>query len=476
MCPQRVRKSLAAGEGEGAAPARPVRLDDDAVTGLRCPEGRKDVLVFDGALKGFGVRVQAKGPRVFLFQYRWGGAVRRVSIGAFGQITTVKARRIAEAMRGEVAAGRDPAGERKREAAATLDAERAERAKREEAAFTVAAMIETYAAKHVAALRPATRRDVLSRLRRHLAPIKDKPAAEIGRRDAARIVDKAEAAGATTARRVRDYARAMWGWANAKGLLPEAAANPWESAPAPGKDVPRERVLSDDEMGLVWRAAGTLATPYGPMVRFLLLTLARREEVAAMTWGEIAPDLSTWTQPGTRTKNGKPHVVHLAEPARAILRDLLGAEEGKPLPALPKADRLVFGLLDNKQITTHSWVKRKLDAAIAEERSEAAAEAGARAPEPVPHWVLHDFRRSGVTWLAAHGVAPHVADRLLNHVQGTIRGVAAIYQKGTFLPEREAALLLWAAHVLRCAEAASAAGAVLPPAVLAEARAKRRRA
>jgi integrase len=374
-----------------------------------------------------------------------------------------------------VAAGRDPAGDRKRQAAATLQAERAERAKREEEAFTVAALIEAYAAKHVATLRPATQRDVLSRLRLHLTPIKTKPAVAIARRDAARVVDRAEAAGQTTARRVRDYARAMWGWAIGKGLLPEGAPNPWEAAPAPGKDVPRDRVLNDEELACIWNAAGTLATPYGPMVRFLILTLARREEATAMTWGEVAADLSTWTQPAGRTKNGKPHMVHLTEPARAILRTLLGAEEGKPLPPLPKGDRLVFGLLSNKAVSSHSWVKRELDNAIAEARGKAAAEAGAVAPEPVPHWVLHDFRRSGVTWLAGKGVAPHVADKLLNHTQGTLKGVALIYQKGTFLPEREAALELWASHVTTCAAPSPAAAAVVPPAALAEARAKRAR-
>lgn len=456
---------------------RKVKLSDDTVAALTCPEGRKDMLVTDATLRGFMLRVQASGVRVFLFQYRWGGAVRRLPIGAFGDVTTAKARKIAEGFRGEVAAGRDPAGDRKRQATATLKAERAERAKREEEAFTVAALIETYAEKHVATKRPATQRDVLSRLRLHLAPIKALPAVAIGRREAAKVVDRAEAAGQTTARRVRDYARAMWHWALGKGLLPEGAPNPWMAAPAPGKDVPRERVLNDEELGHVWNAAGTLATPYGPMMRFLLLTLARREEATAMTWGEVAPDLSTWTQPAGRTKNGKPHVVHLTEPTRAILRTLIGAEEGKPLPALPKGDRLVFGSLGNKAISSHSWVKRELDKAIAKARVKAAVEAGEVAPEPVPHWVLHDFRRSGVTWLAdgRRGVAPHVADKLLNHTQGTLKGTALIYQKGTFLPERAAALELWASHVTACAAPAPASAAVVSPAALAEARAKRAR-
>jgi len=70
----------------------------------------------------------------------------------------------------------------------------------------------------------------------------------------------------------------------------------------------------------------------------------------------------------------------------------------------------------------------------------------------VPGWTFHDFRRSGVTWLAENGTPPHIADKLLNHVAGTIRGVAAVYQRGEFAEDRRRALDAWAAHVLLCAE------------------------
>ena len=69
----------------------------------------------------------------------------------------------------------------------------------------------------------------------------------------------------------------------------------------------------------------------------------------------------------------------------------------------------------------------------------------------VQDWRLHDCRRTAVTWMAGAGFPPHVADRLLNQVEGAIRGVAAIYQRGEFLPERKAALEAWAGHVLACA-------------------------
>jgi hypothetical protein len=70
-----------------------------------------------------------------------------------------------------------------------------------------------------------------------------------------------------------------------------------------------------------------------------------------------------------------------------------------------------------------------------------------------------------VTWLAGAGFAPHVCDRLLNHVSGTISGVAAVYQRSEFLPERKAALEAWAAHLLACGEGRAQSSNV---AVLAE--------
>ena len=65
----------------------------------------------------------------------------------------------------------------------------------------------------------------------------------------------------------------------------------------------------------------------------------------------------------------------------------------------------------------------------------------------VTGWRLHDLRRTCVSGMARLGIAPHVADKILNHQSGTISGVAAVYQRHQFIPEREAALNLWGQHV-----------------------------
>jgi len=238
----------------------------------------------------------------------------------------------------------------------------------------------------------------------------------------------------------------MFGWAERRELV---AANPFAGG-IEGRETPRDRVLSDAELGEVWRAAGALGWPSGDFVRFLLLTLQREAEVAGLRRGELADDLSVWELPGARAKSGKGHIVHLTEPARAILR------------AAPRvgASPLVFTTTGKRPISSFSNAKAALDRRIVAERRKIAAECGAM-PAPLVPWRLHDLRRTGVTVLARLGVRWEVADKLLNHAQGRISGVAAIYQRHEFLAEREAALGAWAAHVLAVGDGRAPGGNVV---------------
>jgi integrase len=259
------------------------------------------------------------------------------------------------------------------------------------------------------------------------------------------------------------YGRACYRWAERRGKLP---ANPFAGLPLQGAPKARDRVLSDAEVGEVWRAAGTLGWPFGPMLRLLLLTAQRREEVAALRWSELASDLSVWTIPAARAKNGREHVVHLSAEARAVLADL---------PRLAGSD-LVFTTTGKAPVSGYSRAAARLAAAIAKARGEAAKEAGGRGtPLAMPDWRWHDFRRTAVTWMAGAGFPPHVADKLLNHTTTTgLSDVARIYQRAEFLSERKAAIEAWGAHVAACGAGRVATGNVT--AIAAERRARRRRA
>jgi integrase len=229
--------------------------------------------------------------------------------------------------------------------------------------------------------------------------------------------------------------------------------NPFVAVTVEARETSRDRVLSDAELAEAWNAAGTLGYPFGPFIRLLILTLQRRGEVAGMRWDELAPDLSTWTIPGHRTKNDKAHIVHLAPAARTVLRQVKRT----------KGAQLVFTTTGDTPISAFTRARARLAEAIDEARALSAEAAGTKPPpkrakKPDRGWTLHDLRRTGVTKLAALGIPPYVADRVLNHVQGTIRGVAAVYQRHEFLAERLAAIETWAEFVLQ-----NAAGAEAPP-------------
>jgi integrase len=137
-----------------------------------------------------------------------------------------------------------------------------------------------------------------------------------------------------------------------------------------------------------------------------------------MTWAEVNLAARTWTLPSARTKNGRAHLVHVSEPAAAVLQ------------AQPRLGEFVFTITGSHAFQNFSNSKQRLDKASG-----------------VIGWRLHDLRRTMVSGMAGLGVAAHVADRILNHVGGTISGVAAVYQRHEFLAERKSALDLWANHV-----------------------------
>ena len=112
--------------------------------------------------------------------------------------------------------------------------------------------------------------------------------------------------------------------------------------------------------------------------------------------------------------------MHLSEQSMAMLKR---ADQKGPY---------VFSLLGTKPFQEFSRAKRRLDQLSG-----------------VTGWRLHDLRRTCVSGMARLGIAPHVADKILNHQSGTISGVAAVYQRHEFLAERQEALERWGAHVAR---------------------------
>jgi integrase len=277
------------------------RIDD-----FECPAGKKDALVFDDEQRGLGVRVTKGGGKTYLAQYTIAGSKRRIPLGSCSAISLAAAREAVQAILGDVAKGSDPAVERKR---AVHEAKE----KAEAEALTLGLLIDRWEAGHLAGKRSGYAAEATRALRFAFKKHLTSPAANLTPKAVKAtlnaIVDDGKKA---TARLTGAYGRACYGWAIGKDLLVE---NPFAGLKLAAV-ASRERVLSDEELVAVWGATRGPGV-YNAIVRMLILTGQRREEVAGMTWGEIAPDLSTWTIPAGRTKNGVAHIVPL--PPQAII-------------------------------------------------------------------------------------------------------------------------------------------------------------
>jgi integrase len=406
-----------------------MKLTDRTVEAARCPNGRKDVLFFDGALKGFGLRVTASGKRLFIFQYRIRTKVRRISLGEWGrELTTSQARKKAESLRGQVLDKRDPVIERKAAQGAALVAEVEAKAVAAHAAYTVDALIEDWTMHHLSARSASYQHRVPIELRRAFETCLALPAEIVSRTEAVHVLDKVKVkCGPVAANRLRAEARACWGWAVKRGSL---TANPWEAVPRPlARETPRERTLSDVELGVLYNAAGSLPEPWGVLVRLLILTGQRRGEVAGMRWAELDLGTGKWSLPGARTKNRHAHVVPL--PAQAV--ELLRTVKRR------KGSELVFEGPRKTAVSGFGKVKARLDDALTK-----AMDTSREAPVP---WVLHDLRRTVATALQRLGVRLEVTEAVLNHVSGTRSGIVGVYQRHGWEREKATAMAAWALHI-----------------------------
>jgi integrase len=210
--------------------------------------------------------------------------------------------------------------------------------------------------------------------------------------------------------------------------------------PRPAAENPRDRVLSDDEIVAFWKGCKSLGWPFGWLFRLLLLTAQRRDEVGNMTWLEVDLEGGLWMLPRERAKNDRAHEVQLSRLALEILA------------AAPRIDgsQFIFTTTGRRPASGFSKAKQRLDTRMAQVLTEELAKGYPgkdKIATGVPAWTLHDLRRTAATGMASLNVPPHVVDRILNHVSGTIRGVAAVYNRHAYLDERKAALEAWGRHV-----------------------------
>ncbi len=400
-------------------------VDSAAATGA-------DLWVWDTELKGFGLRVRPNGHKAYVLEYRAGAGgrnaqKRRVTIGQHGSPWAPDtARDEAKRLLGLVTTGADPAAELKA-------------AREPKAGETVREAVDLFLARYgsrlrsVDAVRGLFERDVLPRWG-------TRKTADIAKRDVIELIDQIVDSGRPVqANRIFSAVRRFFNWAVERDII---TTSPCAGVKAPTAEESRDRVLEDDELRRVWAAAAEMAYPFGPWVQLLVLTAQRRDEVAGMRWRELDLDAGLWVIPKERAKNDKAHEVPLSPGAVEILQGL---------PRLGPDD-FVFTTTGRAPISGYSKAKAALDRRIVDVDPEG---------ERLAPWTYHDIRRTVTTGLARMGIPPHVVDRILNHVQGSIRGVAAVYNRHDYIEERRRALEAWERHVLAVIKGGTAAGNVV---------------
>jgi integrase len=379
-----------------------MKLTQKAIAALTLPAGKSELIVFDDSIAGFGYRVRSSGNRTWIYQYKFGTRSRRMTIGAASAITAAQARDAASTFYAKVHLGGDPATERDEGHV--------------RAAETMAVAMEAYLACRRGDLRPNSFAEIERHLRKNCKPLHGVPLTRIDRRMVAARIATIVPRGKVIANRTRTSLSAFFAWCIREGLV--------DTNPVVGTNTQpersRERVLSDAELKIIWNALG--ADDYSTVVRLLMLTGQRANEMGALSWSEIQGDAIEL--PGERTKNGRKHSVPIVPAVRAILEN-----------CQRRSDAFVFGRKSGRPFGGWGVCKRALDERI-------------RSNGTVGHWTHHDLRRTMATWMAETGTAPHIIEAILNHVSGHKAGIAGVYNRSTYPVEKRIALTRWTDHLM----------------------------
>ncbi|MEI9410858.1 tyrosine-type recombinase/integrase [Mesorhizobium salmacidum] len=409
------------------------------------PDPDKRIERPDAALPGLYLVIQPSGVKSWALRYRFAGSPKKLTIGpvltersepAGGELplgaamTLVEARSAARTALQAIAEGKDPSQAKK--VSKALQAVAGDK-------DTVKVLGESFIDRYA---KPRNRSwaEVERQFKVEINPVfGDLRAKDITKRQVLDLLDGIIDRGSpVTANRVFASLRKFFSWLVDRDVI---TASPCAGVKMPTAEKSRERTLSDDELRLFWKATGALDYPFGPMFRLLLVTGQRREEVSGMTRKEIALGAdAVWTLPGGRVKNGIEHTVPLSTMATEII-------EG--LPKIGKKG-FVFTTTGDTHVTGYSRSKDRLDAKMLEIMRSDAQERGEdqEAVKAIPHWTLHDLRRTVASRLAGLNINLPVIEKLLNHVSGTFAGIVGVYQRHEFKDEKRRAMNAWADYLL----------------------------
>jgi integrase len=381
-----------------------MKLTAAIVTALTMPAGKTDHIEWDDAMPSFGVRLR-NGRKTFVCQYRFDGRTRRDTLGDVRNVTLDDARKAARQTFGQVARGIDPKPQ-----TATVAS-----------SLSLGRVVDRYLAARKDVVRKSTHNAAAHYFAVHWKPFRARPIASITQAEiSARLQEVIKDHGRVSAARARANLSALYSWAMREGGLCDS--NPVVRTNNPGIGIPtRDRVLSTGELKFVWDACGD--DDIGTIVRLLTLTACRRDEIARLSWSEVDLPRGQLTIAASRCKSHRAHTVPLSAPALALLH------------AVPRREHTGFVFGGEQGFTTWTKPTNRIRARLA---------------QPVPHFTLHDLRRSAATGMSALGVLPFVIEEVLGHSSGS--KVARIYNRNQYEREKAAALQMWAEHLMAAVE------------------------
>jgi integrase len=391
------------------------RLTDRKLKALRRASKRYDVM--DSDVPGFGVRVSEVGQKTFILIARYPGSNNPTprALGEFPSLSLEKARERARDWRDLIRKGNDPKAEEERQ-------RRLELRKQE---TTLAAVAEDYIDRHVRGQRQA--KDTEREIRKELIAFwGERPITSIMREDVIALIEGvARRPAPYTAHIVLGHVRSLFNWAINRGAygLETSPCDRIKPAALIGAKEPRQRVLNDAEIAAVWRGTETMGYPFGPLYQLLLLTGARKNEVAGARWGEFDLKKKIWTVPPERFKSNASHLVPLSDQAVSIL---------EALPRFTKGDHVFTTTHGEKPISGFSKGKDRLDRLAKEDIGTS------------PPWVTHDIRRTVRTRLASLRISDLVVEMVIGHGR---KDIQRVYDQHTYESEMREALELWAGRL-----------------------------
>jgi integrase len=402
-------------------PTEPMTLTKDAVTKLALPPGKTEHTVWDHAIAGFGIRLREHSATYF-FRYRHGKRQPRITIGAVSAITNAKARAKAAELYARAKLAEDPAGAR------------TEARKRANETFALA--LKPYLIRRQVEMRKRSFINLNRHLMKHAAPLHRLELAKAAeRRRMAELLTKiASDSGPVEANAVKGSLNKFFGWAIGQGLLDGTGIDiaPTVAMANQAINGPRTHVPSDAEVVKIWGALDD--GDYSSIIRLLVLTLCRRNEIGHLVWDEVDFDAGVIRLPAERTKTGEARDVPMSQP----VRDILWRRYQQRDPSRP----LVFGTGEGG---FQGWARAKQNLDV---------RAG------VSGWVHHDLRRYGSTTMNNESIAtPWITDAALGHAvvkyvteQGQVISAQSAergYNYATYSQQVRTAMELWGQRVMQ---------------------------